>query len=68
LAEAGWPDVVALAPGGRGLSAPVVLIECKAAKGVLSKKQREFRAWCDIKGHEYRVVRCVEDIEEVIRG
>jgi hypothetical protein len=63
LADAGWPDVIAIGPRGR-----TALLECKSDTGELSSAQLEFRAWAEEHGHEYRVVRDARDVEEVLCG
>lgn len=52
----GWPDIVALLPGGRFLG-----IECKAATAQ-SDAQREFQAWCEAAGGLYVVVHSVAEL------
>lgn len=61
LAEAGWPDVIGLAPDGR-----VVLVECKREDGKLRQAQVEMATWCGSRGFEYRVLRSAEDLEHLV--
>lgn len=75
LAEAGWPDIIALRPGrvmGRTTHwvepGGVVLVECKAAKGKLREAQELFAAWCETHGYEYVVIRDTGDVARLVEG
>lgn len=69
LADAGWPDVLALRPKHPFLciDGEAVLIECKTPKGKLRPEQIELEQWCDDNGISYVVVRSTDDIEKLVR-
>lgn len=65
MAEAGAPDLVCLAAYGRTYPR-LVLVEVKSGDGELRAAQKETMAWCKKYGYEYRIMRRVGDVEEVL--
>jgi hypothetical protein len=58
----GEPDFVILADAGR-----VFLVECKAAKGKLSKDQQSMNFHARVLGHEIHCVRSIEQFLAIVR-
>ena len=60
--KSGVADLVALLPER------VVFLEVKTAKGRQTASQSHFQELCEILGHQYSVVRSVEDALEAVGG
>ena len=54
----GWPDILILSP--------LICIELKAAKGVLSKSQKEFRIKCEQNNIPYYICRSIDEVQRVL--
>lgn len=55
-AQAGFPDLIVIAPGGKTL-----FLEVKTKSGKLSEAQKDFANDLQMMGHNYAVVRSIED-------
>lgn len=56
----GVPDLLAYGPGGRRVD-----IEVKGPKGKQSQAQRLYQENLEARGHEYRLVRRLEDVTDL---
>lgn len=61
LADAGWPDIIALSPQGEAW-----LVECKSGTGRVQREQLEMMNWCFVNDHHYKVVRSTADVEALV--
>jgi hypothetical protein len=59
----GAADLLVLMPGGR-----VKILEVKTATGRQSDRQKEFERRCTALGHEYQIVRSLEDAVRAVGG
>lgn len=60
--RAGVSDLIIMAPGGKGYG-----LEVKTSTGVLSDKQKEFRAKCEELGWPYAVARSVDEAVAIVK-
>lgn len=57
----GMTDLMVFLKGGKTLH-----IECKSEKGVLSLYQKAWREDLTEMGHEYHIVRCLDELIEIL--
>jgi hypothetical protein len=65
----GMADILAFMSGiDPDIASEPVWIECKAPKGKQSKSQQEFERRVVAAGHEYYLVRSLEELQEALSG
>lgn len=61
-AKKGFPDLIIIGPADRGCA----FLEVKKEGQYLRPEQKEWRDWLSGSGHEYAVVRSIEDVRETL--